>query len=90
MYANSPEDTSRNVTTTANGDHKVRMEILEDGISRLLAQLVHLEFVVSIRIGLYFSSNLYISSMIVMQTARSFEAHRLMHEDNHKVVHTWL
>lgn len=48
MYANSPEDTSRNVTTTANGDHKVRMEILEDGISRLLAQLVHLEFVVSI------------------------------------------
>lgn len=37
-----PEDASRNIATTANGNHEIGVELFEDGISRLLAQLVHL------------------------------------------------
>lgn len=37
-----PQNASRNVATTTNGDHQVRVEFLEDGIGGLLAQLVHL------------------------------------------------
>lgn len=38
-----PEDTRRDVTTTANGDHKVRLELIEDLVCCLLAELVDLE-----------------------------------------------
>ena len=41
-FQNLPQDTSRDITTTANGDHQVGTELLQDGIGRLLAQLVHL------------------------------------------------
>ncbi len=37
-----PENAGRNVTTTTDSDHEVRVELLEDGVSRLLAQVVHL------------------------------------------------
>lgn len=39
-----PEDASRDVTTTTDGDHEVRVEILQDGVCRLLAELVHLHW----------------------------------------------
>lgn len=38
-----PENASRDVATTTNGDHEVGVELFEDGVSSLLAQLVHLE-----------------------------------------------
>lgn len=37
-----PENAGRNVTATTDSDHEVRVELLEDGVGRLLAQLVHL------------------------------------------------
>jgi hypothetical protein len=39
---NVPEDASRNVTTTANGDHEMGVEVLEDFLCGGLAQLVDL------------------------------------------------
>lgn len=41
-WSNLPKNASRDITTTANSDHEIGVELLEDGISRLLAQLVHL------------------------------------------------
>ena len=37
-----PEDAGRNVTTTANGNHQVGVELLEDLLGRGLTQLVDL------------------------------------------------
>lgn len=95
LYVNSPEDTSRNVTTATNGDHKVRVEVLENGIGRLLAQLVHLDFAVSIFwfIPLRILRSMSITPrMKIMQTAPVLGAYTvvLMHKDFHRVVHTWL
>jgi hypothetical protein len=39
---NIPENASRDVATTANSDHEVGVELLENSLGRLLAQLVHL------------------------------------------------
>ena len=37
-----PENAGRDITTTANRDHKVRVELLQNSVCRLLAQFVHL------------------------------------------------
>lgn len=37
-----PEDSGRDVTTTADGDHQVRLELSENVFRSLLAQLVDL------------------------------------------------
>jgi hypothetical protein len=37
------EDSGWDVTTTANGDHELRLEVLEDTHGSLLTELVHLE-----------------------------------------------
>ena len=37
-----PENAGRDITTTANRDHKVGVELLQNGVRRLLAQFVHL------------------------------------------------
>lgn len=38
-----PENASRDVATTTNGDHEIGVELFEDGVSGLLAQFVHLK-----------------------------------------------
>lgn len=38
-----PENASRDIATTTNGDHEVGGELFDDGVSGLLAQLVHLK-----------------------------------------------
>jgi hypothetical protein len=37
-----PKNTSRHISTTADGDHEVGVEVLQDSVGGLLAQLVHL------------------------------------------------
>ena len=38
----TPENARRDVTATANGDHELRLEVIQDALGRVLAQLVHL------------------------------------------------
>lgn len=38
-----PEDSSRNVTTTADCDYEIWMDVLEDLVGGLLTQLVYLQ-----------------------------------------------
>jgi hypothetical protein len=42
LLEETTEDTGRYVTTTANGDDQLRLNVLQDLRSRLLAELVHL------------------------------------------------
>lgn len=37
-----PENAGRDITTTANSDHKIRLEYIEDLFRRGLTELVHL------------------------------------------------
>lgn len=37
-----PKNTCWDVATAADGDHELRLEVIENALSRVLAQLVHL------------------------------------------------
>ena len=44
---NLPEDSCRHISSTANGDHEIRLEAIENLGCRSLTELVHLETISS-------------------------------------------
>ena len=42
FFMDVPENAGRDITTTTNSDHKIRLEYIEDLFRRGLTELVHL------------------------------------------------